>query len=76
MEEAAPIYILEEGSKFISYESLSESIQQWERKNLVQLHKRRSRTVKSAARRATKKKYNEVWYLLKLTTPAYMEADI
>ena len=59
MEDAAPIYILEEGSKFISYESLSESIQQWKRENFVQLYKRRSRTIKSAARQATKKKYNE-----------------
>ena len=59
MEDAAPICILEEGSKFVSFKLLSESIKQWERENFVQLYKRRSRTIQSAARRATKKKYNK-----------------
>ena len=48
-----------EGAKFDSFELLSQAIERWENMNFVKLYKRRSRTIDAAAKRVTKKVFNE-----------------
>ena len=57
MNESAG-FILAKGDQFNSYESLAEAVSKWEQTNFVQLYKRHTRTINSAAKRSSIQEFN------------------